>query len=713
MPEKSVREMSALERKHYSLAARIFHSTVIGSVLLGFVALAIGLGLYTYALAGQFISEAFNLSRNAAAVLDRVVDVETISREVMEAYRAMSPEERNEKDTEAVAERLAAMKERPDYETIRAALKIFGESSDVEYVYLAMYDRETAAMVYIVDPDEKDPLPVGYWEAVKPRGVDKFLTWDGTGRLYDIDHTDTYGWLCTSGVPIRGSDGEIAAFVLADVSLATVRHGIKSFLLQYVSAMVVAIFLFGYLMTRHMKKTLVEPINAIADAAVSYVRDKRAGVKRTDHFSRLNIRTGDEVENLGLIMADMEQDMAEIEADLTSVTAEKERIGTELSLATRIQAAMLPHIFPPFPERKEVDIFASMDPAKEVGGDFYDFFLIDEDHLGLVIADVSGKGIPAALFMMVSKIILQSCAMLGVSPGEILTKTNEAICSNNQEEMFVTAWVGILDLNTGELVAANAGHEYPILKTPEGDFAVLRDKHGFVIGGMEGMKYKEYRLQMDPGAKLFLYTDGLPEATNECSEMFGLDRVLSALNQAADEPPRKILETMNKAVALFVGDAEPFDDLTMLCLHYIGKKPEGDCRMKELTLEARVENIDAVTDFINEQLDALDCPVKARTQIDVAVDEIFANIASYAYAPGTGDAVVRFEEEKEPRSAVITFLDGGTPFNPLENQEPDVSLSAEEREVGGLGVFLVKKTMDDVSYEYKDGKNVLRMKKHF
>jgi serine phosphatase RsbU (regulator of sigma subunit) len=257
------------------------------------------------------------------------------------------------------------------------------------------------------------------------------------------------------------------------------------------------------------------------------------------------------------------------------ITAEEERIGAELSLATRIQAAFIPHIFPPFPERREFSLYASMEPAREVGGDFYDFFLIDSDHLGLVVADVSGKGIPAALFMMVSKIILQSVAMLGRSPAEILTKTNEAICSGNTEDMFVTVWLGILEISTGTLTAANAGHEYPVLKRPDGGFELIRDRHGLVIGGLPGTKYKEYELRLEPGAKLFLYTDGVPEATDADNNLFGTERMLAALNDSADGTPGEILRGVRRAVDGFVKEAEQFDDLTMMCLTYHGPEEKA------------------------------------------------------------------------------------------------------------------------------------------
>jgi len=281
-------------------------------------------------------------------------------------------------------------------------------------------------------------------------------------------------------------------------------------------------------------------------------------------------RTGDEIEALADSFATLSARTLEYVDQVKRVTAEKERIGAELSLATQIQASMLPHIFPAFPDRSEFDIFASMDPAKEVGGDFYDYFLIDDDHLCMVIADVSGKGVPAALFMMASKIILQSVAMMGLSPAGILQRTNEAICSNNEAQMFVTVWLGILELSTGKLTAANAGHEFPAIRKPNGEFELFKDKHGFVIGGMEGVRYREYELQLEPGSKLFVYTDGVAEATNKDNELFGTERMIDALNTDPQAAPQEILKNVRASVDGFVKEAEQFDDLTMLCVEYKG-----------------------------------------------------------------------------------------------------------------------------------------------
>jgi len=314
---------------------------------------------------------------------------------------------------------------------------------------------------------------------------------------------------------------------------------------------------------------IIRPLKKVQKNIRIY-RDSKNSEKVIGNLSKVqpNNEIGELSQDVISLVGEIDNHVARISA----ITAEKERIGAELALATRIQADMLPNVFPPFPERDEFDIYAAMEPAKEVGGDFYDFFLIDDDHLCMVMADVSGKGIPAALFMMACKIILANNAMMHKSPAKILSDTNDAICSNNKEEMFVTVWVGILEISTGRLTAANAGHEYPVLKTPEGRFELLKDRHSFVIGGMEDMPYKDYEVQMLPGTSLFLYTDGVPEATDSRPELYGTDRMLDALNMEPDAEPKKILENVKNNIAEFVGEAEQFDDLTMLCMVYNGKK---------------------------------------------------------------------------------------------------------------------------------------------
>lgn len=554
-----------------SLEAKTFRTTLIASIILGLALLIVGLGLYSYSLASQYVKEAFYISQSAAVSSLKGADTVQLSKTVMERYRSLSEQERQKLGTAEYRDVFTDAEASQTYETLMNMLPSFASSGDVSVIYIAMYDRDTSSLVYIVDSDEFEPYHPGYYESVHKKELDRFLNWNGSGMLYDFENTEEYGWICTAGTPIRDESGEVCSFLLVDVTVNNLLRGMRSYAFQITSSLIVVMSLVTWLLTRRIKKTLVSPINRIADAAQDYVRDRLEGRSNTTHFANLGINTGDEVENLGSIMADMEREMSEYEADLTRVTAEKERINTELSLATRIQASMLPSIFPPFPERSEFDLYASMDPAKEVGGDFYDYFLIDDDHLYVAIADVSGKGVPAALFMMASKIILANNAMTGKSPAQILRDTNAAICSNNRAEMFVTVWLGILEISTGRLIAANAGHEYPALRKKDGAFEIIKDKHGFVIGGMDGVKYTEYELMLEPGSKLFVYTDGVAEAMDPDKALFGTDRMLGALNEAEDGAPEQVLKTVRSAVDGFVRGAEQFDDITMLCLEYRGR----------------------------------------------------------------------------------------------------------------------------------------------
>lgn len=282
---------------------------------------------------------------------------------------------------------------------------------------------------------------------------------------------------------------------------------------------------------------------------------------------RAKIIQDDEIGELANAFNNMSASLQEYIKNLSSVMAEKERIGAELNVATQIQADMLPSIFPAFPEREEFDIYATMQPAKEVGGDFYDFFLIDDDHLAVVIADVSGKGVPAALFMVIAKTLLKNRAQMGDSPAKVLEVVNNQLCENNKAEMFVTVWFGVMQISTGKIVAANAGHEKPIIRKADGEFEIFKDKHGFVMGGMEGMKYKEYELEIEKGGCLFIYTDGVPEATSSDSELFGMERLVQVLNKEKDAPLPDILKSVKGSIDKFVKDAPQFDDITMLALY--------------------------------------------------------------------------------------------------------------------------------------------------
>jgi len=354
----------------------------------------------------------------------------------------------------------------------------------------------------------------------------------------------------------------------ADLNMTDIVKERSAFLTNSLVFVALLLIVAIYASVSILQRTAVRPLRQLADAATRFAKEGQAFTK--DDVIQLDIKTNDEVGDLYREIRSMQERIVDYTEHLTAVTAEKERVSTELRTASQIQEAMLPNVFPAFPDRADFDLYASMTPAKEVGGDFYDFLLIDDTHLAVLIADVSDKGVPAALFMMSSKILINYRAQMGGSPGEILSAVNAQICKSNDSRMFVTVWLGILDLETGVLTCSNAGHEYPILRGQDGVFRVFKDKHGLVVGALARSKYRDYEIQMQPGDTVFVYTDGVPEANNADGAFYGLQRLEATLNSAPMNDPRSILEHVKADVAAFTGEAKQFDDLTMLCLTYKG-----------------------------------------------------------------------------------------------------------------------------------------------
>ena len=382
------------------------------------------------------------------------------------------------------------------------------------------------------------------------------------------------------------------------------------------------------------------------------------------------------------------------------------RIDKELEYAKQIQLSALPTNFP---ENEDFEIYAQMIAAKEVGGDFYDFYKLNSTTVVFLAADVSGKGIPAAMFMMTAKTILKDLAESGMAVNDIFTKANEKLCENNESGMFVTAWMGILDLTTGKLHFANAGHNPPLLKRANGDFEYLKTRAGFVLAGMEGIRYRAGELMLYPGDRLFLYTDGVPEATNTENKLYGEDRLLAFMNQNASDEATAFLPALKANIDEFVGEAPQFDDITMLMFDY--KPKQGGAHMTYQTFPAKIEALSDILGFVDQTLESCECPMKIQTAICVAIEEVFVNVAHYAYGDGEGEMALGIGFDPESREMTFRMTDRGIPFDPLQKPDPDITLSAEEREIGGLGIFITKKTMDTVTYAYENGENILTMMK--
>ena len=381
------------------------------------------------------------------------------------------------------------------------------------------------------------------------------------------------------------------------------------------------------------------------------------------------------------------------------------RIDKELEYAKQIQLSALPTNFP---ISEEYSVYAQMIAAKEVGGDFYDFYKLNDTTVAFLVADVSGKGIPAAMFMMTAKTIIKDLAESGMAVNDIFTKANAKLCENNESGMFVTAWMGIMDIPSGKLQFANAGHNPPLLKKADGSFEYLKTRAGFVLAGMEGVKYRVGEIMLSKGDRLFLYTDGVTEATNTQNELYGEDRLLEFMNKNSSIDAAKILPKLKNDIDKFVGEAPQFDDITMLIFDY---KLDKGGQMANKIFPAKTESLSDVLAFIEQRLETFGCSMKLQIAICVAIEEVFVNVAHYAYKEGNGNVEFNISFDEVTRLVTFKMTDSGVPFDPLKKEDPDISLSAEERNIGGLGIFITKKTMDNVSYAYENGKNILTMTK--
>ncbi len=485
----------------------------------------------------------------------------------------------------------------------------------------------------------------------------------------------------------RQAEGYIILGVLPEAE-AVFARSVSVYLSVFIEAIIFAVlFVQIYVLIR---RRIVDNVNAV-DRSLARITagdlDEKVAVRTSTEFASLS-------DGINAVVDTLKQYIAEAAS----------RIDQELAIARSIQASALPSVFPPYPERTEFDIWAMTRPAKEVGGDFYDFWLQGTDKLVFLVADVSGKSIPGAMFMMQAKMLLKSLAETGLPVEQVLTQANDRLCANNQAGMFVTAWMGVIDLETGQVTFGNAGHNPPLLLGAGGGWEYKRSRPGLVLAGMEGIQYKSGSFCMEPGDILFLYTDGVTEATDTANRLYSEERLQACLDGMTDTGPETLCRTVLADVDRFAGQAPQFDDITMLCLQYRGHG-------RKLTVAADVGQLPKVTAFVNGCLAPAGCPTRVMHQIDLAVDEIFSNIALYAYGGKTGSAAVQVEINGHTPAAVLTFTDGGKPFNPLEREDPDVTLPAEERKIGGLGIYIVKKTMDQMEYEYRKGSNRLRIVK--
>jgi len=447
--------------------------------------------------------------------------------------------------------------------------------------YLNSAQRETAIKYfYVFVPYENDLVYI--WDANNEEGYcnlgdhEKYMEGgkEATMEIYRHDppekvkltRDDKYGYIASAFTPIFNTAGKPVAVAAVDLSVPNLKIAIiQSMTVIFLTIAVVSALMMA-ISYAVIKKGVLKPIGILNDKAGEIIDNLE-----TDETITIDIHTNDELETLAESFVKMDDELRTYIRELGAVTAEKERIGAELNIATKIQASMLPRIFPPFPEREEFELYASMNPAKEVGGDFYDFFLVDDDHLAMVIADVSGKGVPAALFMVITKVLIKNFALQGLSPSEVLKNVNDRLCESNDTGLFVTVWLAIFEISTGRGLASNAGHEHPALwRHKDRTFELVRYRHSPAVAVMEGMNFEEHEFRLDPGDMLYVYTDGVTEATNNDNELFGEERLEKTLNSCGGDAAANVLGSVRESIRDFVAGADQFDDITMLAMKYEG-----------------------------------------------------------------------------------------------------------------------------------------------
>ena len=467
-----------------------------------------------------------------------------------------------------------------------------------------------------------------------------------------------------------------------------------SYLLGFIGLLLMTLICF--IVVRRMSKPLTE----IADAAIDIAQGNL-----TTELPKIGGH--DEMRKLSDSFSHMQHSLINYIEELKSTTANKERIESELRIARAIQLGMVPKVFPPFPEREDVDIFARVIPAREVGGDLYDFF-IENEKLYFIIGDVSGKGVPASLVMAVTCRLFRTVASYVKTPEGIVATLNNALSESNESNMFCTAFVGILDLKSGCLQYCNAGHNPPVVIKAEGDAEVLKVTQNLAMGVWYDFTYTGESCHIDRGSTLFMYTDGVSEAESVNKSLYGEERLVELLQKQEMQSPRTITENVLEDIRNYTTGAVQSDDITILCCK-LNDQPE-DVNYQQVVLKNRIEEIARMSEFIERISEEFSLSMENAFNINLAIEEAVTNIIMYAYPKDEEHEFTLMVRHLDDR-LIFKLIDAGKEFDPTAQPDADVTLSLEDRPIGGLGIYLIRKVMNTVKYRRIDDKNVLTMVK--
>ena len=553
-----------MRNKRSKLGKKLIRLMITGMCVIGILFLAGSAYIYSHEIDETYKNRISEAANTVGALMDADFISELYTLASTDEYMDIYNNEASYENQQPVVDYLKKHEVYDEYMELNDMIDSIRHNMNLEYLYIQVFDDDTAT--YIIEPSAgcyalggKEELSDDYDDIKGNVHIDAYVSSDSE-----------FGWLISGGEPIYDKDGNAVAVMLVDIDMNEIMNKRVAFIIIMLIELIVVIGLAQFMLSKMLARDVINPIKELTDNAQQFGTGENGFDK--NNLIELDIKSGDEIEDMYHMLHFMQESIIDYMDNLQSVTAERERIGAEVEIATTIQQSMLEHVAPDFVGKKEYDLYASMTPAREVGGDFYDFFMPDDDHIAILIADVSDKGVGSAFFMAIAKTLIKTYAQMGGTPSEILASVDKRISEKNDAGLFVTVWFAIIDLNTGHTMACNAGHDYPAIMKNGEDFVIEKTPHGPPVAFIPGMDFVGTEFDLKPGDRIFLYTDGLNEAKRGDGERFGTDRMLEVLNAHKDADNEEMIHLMRKAVDEFAGDEPQFDDMTMLGFTFKGRE---------------------------------------------------------------------------------------------------------------------------------------------
>lgn len=605
------------------------------------------------------------------------------------------------------------------YSEMQINLSKYESLLEVNSFYLAVYDRINSTLVYVLNSQGLFGSNSASSRATSP-GKDTLKYSKEMGNYIELspsekaNYTDSeiIGYLAkrngarvevaTAGIYIyNNQEKNYTLYIVSEISLQPFVNDSISFF-TIVSIVIASITVFIILLSIiYTNRRVVKPLKNLSLATSNIVKElSNINVDPNSvTLQKVKIKSNDEIKDLHLSIIQMNDELRKYIDEVSLASKKEANYLAELNIAEQIQKESLP---PAISISPNYDIYATMLTAKEVGGDFYDYFMVDANHLAFLIADVTNKGVPAALFMMKAKALIKQLTLVYKDVSLVFNKVNNLLLQNNSAGLFITAFEGILNLLTGEIEYCNAGHEKPLLYNGN-EYKFINTKSNFVLSGIEDFYYEKEITKLKDRDRILLFTDGVSEAINENNQLYGRERIVETLNSRKLNE-NEVIDVLKDDVYKFIGKASQSDDITIFSLEF---KQSEQLIFKD---DFKLSYVDQINDMILKNLDFIS--PKCSSEISIIIDEIYSNIYNYGLKNKV-NGFLKVIKTCDDKSLTMYFIDNGVKFNPLESKAPSTSLSAEERPIGGLGIMIAKSLADDISYSYDDGYNILSITKKY